>query len=78
MVLLQQVLNPADTIQVVATLAGETIVTNNVVMISQLSHRNQATTKIWQNGHIDITPNNPSGHLINPTQAMDIAYTESG
>ncbi|WP_141707965.1 hypothetical protein, partial [Staphylococcus aureus] len=35
-----------------------------------------ATTKIWQNGHIDITPNNPSGHLINPTQVMDIDYTE--
>ncbi|WP_460365971.1 hypothetical protein, partial [Staphylococcus aureus] len=37
---------------------------------------NQATTKIWQNGHIDITPNNPSGHLINPTQSMDITCTE--
>ncbi len=71
--------NPADTIQVVATQgSGETISDEQrsddfTVVVPQ---PNQATTKIWQNGHIDITPNNPTGHLINPTQAMDIAYTE--
>lgn len=71
--------NPADTIQVVATQgSGETISDEQrsdgfTVVAPQ---PNQATTKIWQNGHIDITPNNPSGHLINPTQVMDIAYTE--
>lgn len=71
--------NPADTIQVVATQgSGETISDEQrsddfTVVAPQPNHAN---TKIWQNGHIDITPNNPSGHLINPTQAMDIAYTE--
>ncbi|HFE4843155.1 TPA: hyperosmolarity resistance protein Ebh, partial [Staphylococcus aureus] len=71
--------NPADTIQVVATQgSGETISdeqrSDDFTVVAP--QPNQATTKIWQNGHIDITPNNPSGHLINPTQAMDIAYTE--
>ncbi len=71
--------NPADTIQVVATQGnGETISdeqrSDDFTVVAP--QPNQATTKIWQNGHIDITPNNPSGHLINPTQAMDIAYTE--
>lgn len=66
--------NAADTIQVVATQgSGETISDDFTVVAPQPNH---ATTKIWQNGHIDITPNNPSGHLINPTQAMDIVYTE--
>lgn len=71
--------NPADTIQVVATQgSGETISDEQrsddfTVVAPQPNHAN---TKIWQNGHIDITPNNPSGHLINPTQEMDIAYTE--
>lgn len=71
--------NPADTIQVVATQgSGETVSdeqrSDDFTVVAP--QPNQATTKIWQNGHIDITPNNPSGHLINPTQAMDIAYTE--
>ncbi|MFH6264628.1 hyperosmolarity resistance protein Ebh [Staphylococcus aureus] len=71
--------NPADTIQVVATQgSGETISdeqrSDDFTVVAP--QPNQATTKIWQNGHIDITPNNPSGHLINPTQVMDIAYTE--
>lgn len=71
--------NPADTIQVVATQgSGETISdeqrSDDFTVVAP--QPNQATTKIWQNGHIDITPNNPSGHLINPTQEMDIAYTE--
>lgn len=71
--------NPADTIQVVATQgSGETISdeqrSDDFTVVAP--QPNQATTKIWQNGNIDITPNNPSGHLINPTQAMDIAYTE--
>lgn len=71
--------NPADTIQVVATQgSGETISdeqrSDDFTVVAP--QPNQATTKIWQNGHIDITLNNPSGHLINPTQAMDIAYTE--
>ncbi|MBR9420325.1 hyperosmolarity resistance protein Ebh [Staphylococcus aureus] len=71
--------NPADTIQVVATQgSGETISdeqrSDDFTVVAP--QPNQATTKIWQNGHIDITPNNPTGHLINPTQAMDIAYTE--
>lgn len=71
--------NPADTIQVVATQgSGETISdeqrSDDFTVVAP--QPDQATTKIWQNGHIDITPNNPSGHLINPTQAMDIAYTE--
>lgn len=71
--------NAADTIQVVATQgSGETISdeqrSDDFTVVAP--QPNQATTKIWQNGHIDITPNNPSGHLINPTQAMDIAYTE--
>ncbi|HHE1327939.1 TPA: hyperosmolarity resistance protein Ebh, partial [Staphylococcus aureus] len=71
--------NPADTIQVVATQgSGETISdeqrSDDFTVVAP--QPNQATTKIWQNGHIDITPNNPSGHLINPTQAMDIVYTE--
>ncbi|HDC7963987.1 TPA: hyperosmolarity resistance protein Ebh [Staphylococcus aureus] len=72
--------NPADTIQVVATQgSGETVSdeqrSDDFTVVAP--QPNQATTKIWQNGHIDITPNNPSGHLINPTQAMDIAYTEN-
>ncbi|HCG2317641.1 TPA: hyperosmolarity resistance protein Ebh [Staphylococcus aureus] len=71
--------NAADTIQVVATQgSGETIsdeqLSDDFTVVAP--QPNQATTKIWQNGHIDIMPNNPSGHLINPTQAMDIAYTE--
>ncbi|HDJ2934757.1 TPA: hyperosmolarity resistance protein Ebh, partial [Staphylococcus aureus] len=71
--------NPADTIQAVATQgSGETISdeqrSDDFTVVAP--QPNQATTKIWQNGHVDITPNNPSGHLINPTQAMDIAYTE--
>lgn len=71
--------NPADTIQVVATQgSGETISdeqhSDDFTVVAP--QPNQATTKIWQNGHIDITPNNPTGHLINPTQVMDIAYTE--
>ncbi|WJC50228.1 hyperosmolarity resistance protein Ebh [Staphylococcus aureus] len=71
--------NPADTIQVVATQgSGETVSdeqrSDDFTVVAP--QPNQATTKIWQNGHIDIMPNNPSGHLINPTQAMDIAYTE--
>lgn len=71
--------NPADTIQVVATQgSGETASdeqrSDDFTVVAP--QPNQATTKIWQNGHIDITSNNPSGHLINPTQAMDIAYTE--
>ncbi|MBR9268722.1 hyperosmolarity resistance protein Ebh, partial [Staphylococcus aureus] len=71
--------NPSDTIQVVATQgSGETISdeqrSDDFTVVAP--QPNQATTKIWQNGHIDITPNNPSGHLINPTQVMDIAYTE--
>lgn len=71
--------NAADTIQVVATQgSGETISdeqrSDDFTVVAP--QPNQATTKIWQNGHIDIMPNNPSGHLINPTQVMDIAYTE--
>lgn len=71
--------NPTDTIQAVATQgSGETISdeqrSDDFTVVAP--QPNQATTKIWQNGHVDITPNNPSGHLINPTQAMDIAYTE--
>lgn len=71
--------NPADTIQVVATQgSGETVSdeqhSDDFTVVAP--QPNQATTKIWQNVHIDITPNNPLGHLINPTQAMDIAYTE--
>ncbi len=53
---------------------------SNVVMICKVvapqPNQKSRLWKIWQNGHIDITPNNPSGHLINPNQAMDIAYTE--
>ena len=59
--------NPADTIQVVATQgSGETISdeqrSDDFTVVAP--QPNQATTKIWQNGHIDITPNNPSGNVV--------------
>ncbi|MDR5604194.1 hypothetical protein RCO12_12395, partial [Staphylococcus coagulans] len=37
---------------------------------------NQATSHIWENGQVEIAPNNLPNNLVNPTTAVEITYIE--
>ncbi len=71
--------NPADTIQVIAT-QGSGELTSAEQPSDEFTvvapQPNQVLSTTWDNGQLDITPNNPTGNLVNPTNAVDITYTE--
>lgn len=71
--------NPADTIQVIATQGSGELTSaeqpsDEFTVIAP--QPNQVLSTAWDNGQLDITPNNPTGNLVNPTNAVDITYTE--
>ncbi|WP_435056198.1 hyperosmolarity resistance protein Ebh [Staphylococcus pasteuri] len=71
--------NPADTIQVIATQGSGELTSaeqpsDEFTIIAP--QPNQVLSTAWDNGQLDITPNNPTGNLVNPTNAVDITYTE--
>ncbi|WP_424842390.1 hyperosmolarity resistance protein Ebh [Staphylococcus pasteuri] len=71
--------NPADTIQVIATQGSGELTSaeqpsDEFTVIAP--QPNQVLSTAWDNGQLDITPNNPTGNLVNPTYAVDISYNE--
>ena len=72
--------SPSDNVQVIATQGNGELISDE-----QPSQRftvvapqpNQATSHIWENGKVDIAPNNTPNNLVNPTTALDITYIEN-
>ena len=72
--------SPSDNVQVIATQGNGELISDeqpSQIFTVVAPQPNQATSHIWENGKVDIAPNNTPNNLVNPTTALDITYIEN-
>ncbi|WP_423156901.1 hyperosmolarity resistance protein Ebh [Staphylococcus warneri] len=71
--------SPSDNIQVIATQGNGELISDeqpSQMFTVVAPQPNQATSHIWENGQVEIAPNNLPNNLVNPTTAVEITYIE--
>ncbi|WP_374955507.1 hyperosmolarity resistance protein Ebh [Staphylococcus sp. UMB0328] len=71
--------SPSDNIQVIATQGNGELISDeqpSQMFTVVAPQPNQATSHIWENGQVEIAPNNTPTNLVNPTTALEITYIE--
>ncbi|WP_438827666.1 hyperosmolarity resistance protein Ebh [Staphylococcus warneri] len=71
--------SPSDNIQVIATQGNGELISDeqpSQMFTVVAPQPNQATSHIWENGQVEIAPNNLPNNLVNQTTAVEITYIE--